>query len=1144
MQSDVTESGMVFADDPLWYQNAIIYELHIRAFADSNGDGIGDFRGLIGKLDYLQDLGVSALWVLPFYPSPLRDDGYDIANYTAVNPAYGTLADFQTFLEEAHRRGLRVITELVLNHTSDQHPWFQRARHAPPGSPERDFYVWNDNARKYAEARIIFKDFETSNWTWDPVANAYFWHRFYSHQPDLNYDNPAVHEATFQVLDFWLSKGVDGLRLDAVPYLYEREGTNCENLPETHAYLKKLRQHVDEKFLNRMLLAEANQWPEDAAAYFGAGDECHMNFHFPVMPRLFMAVRTEDRFPIVDILQQTPPIPPTCQWATFLRNHDELTLEMVTDEDRDSMYRFYAQDPQARINLGIRRRLAPLLENHRGKIELLNALLLSLPGTPVLYYGDEIGMGDNIYLGDRNGVRTPMQWSGERNAGFSKANPQRLYFPVIIDPEYHYEAVNVEAQEKNPHSLLWWMKRLLALRKRYQAFGRGSLEFVTADNARVLTFLRRFPVARAKEDGGESGGSQAARPQAAEGPTPEYILVVANLSRHAQCVVLDLSEFQGYVPVEMLGRTRFPVVGGQPYQITLGSYAFYWFSLEPQRAGAVTGGGVDSLPRITVPGRWEELLYGEGRESLEEVLPGYLPRSYWFQDGERTTEAVHLLQSVAVTADGVNAWLALAQVEYGESDTETFVLPLAFATGPEADRLLNQYPRAVVARLKLKLKKPAESKYGVLYDPLADKAYAQGLVEAIVQGKRFDGHAGQLVATALPALAPLHDPAAPVPEILSLRVYHQDTLAACGDRLLLRVCRRVEPGIDPEVEVSQALLEKTGFRSFLPVVGTLEYREDGGRVWTLATLKANQAAPGDAWQHTRDSLGRYYEHALTHKDQGVQLPLERQSWFELIEQEPPALAREVFGVYLEHVRLLGQRTAEYHIALASITDVPDFAPEPFTTLVQRSIYQSLRTQARQTLELLRKRVRGLPEAVQPLGRELLGREDELLGYARRVYERKITAQQIRCHGDYHLARVLYTGNDFVLLDLEGAPGRPVSARRRKRSPLRDVGTMLCSFHYAALAAARHGAVRQEDYAALGPWIHFWRRWVAVTYLKAYLAAAAGQAFLPRAREELENLLRFYLLKRATNELRDDLLTHLDRAEVPLQFLLQVMEASR
>jgi len=444
-----------------WYKDAIIYEVHVRAFFDSVTDGIGDFGGLTQKLDYLEDLGVTAIWLLPFCPSPLRDDGYDIANYTDVHPSYGTLKDFQRFLREAHRRGLRVITELVLNHTSDQHGWFQRSRRALPGSRWRNYYVWSDTPEKYRDARIIFKDFESSNWSWDPVAKAYYWHRFYSHQPDLNWDNPEVREAMFDAMDFWLDLGIDGLRLDAVPYLFEREGTNCENLPETHQALRELRKHVDEKYQDRMLLAEANQWPEDAVAYFGQGDECHMAFHFPVMPRLFMSLRMEDRYPITDILKLTPPIPQSCQWALFLRNHDELTLEMVTDEERDYMNRTYARDREMRINLGIRRRLAPLLENDRRRIELMNALLFSLPGTPVIYYGDEIGMGDNVFLGDRNGVRTPMQWSPDRNAGFSRANPQRLYLPVNIDPEYHYETVNVEAQQNNPHSLLWWTKRLI-----------------------------------------------------------------------------------------------------------------------------------------------------------------------------------------------------------------------------------------------------------------------------------------------------------------------------------------------------------------------------------------------------------------------------------------------------------------------------------------------------------------------------------------------------------------------------------------------------------------------------------------------------------------------------------------------------------
>ncbi|MDX5348895.1 MAG: maltose alpha-D-glucosyltransferase, partial [Hymenobacteraceae bacterium] len=544
-------------DNLRWYKDAIIYELHIKAFFDSNGDGIGDFEGLIKKLDYLEDLGVTAIWVLPFYPSPLRDDGYDIADYYAINPSYGNIKQFKHFMDEAHKRGLKVITELVINHTSDQHPWFQRARRAEPDSPERNFYVWTDDPNDYNLVRIIFQDYEASNWTWDPVAKAYYWHRFFHHQPDLNYDNPAVQKEVFKMLDFWLDMGVDGFRLDAVPYLFEREGTNCENLPETHEFLKKLRKHVDEKYPGRMLLAEANMWPEDSASYFGNGDECHMNYHFPIMPRMFMAVKMEDRYPLIDILDQTPEIPESCQWAMFLRNHDELTLEMVTDEERDYMYKVYTKDPMARINLGIRHRLAPLLDNNRSKIELMNVLLFSLPGTPVIYYGDEIGMGDNYYLGDRDGVRTPMQWSADRNAGFSQANPQQLYLPVIIDPEYKFEAINVETQQQNTNSLLWWMKRSIAMRKRYKAFGRGDIKFLSPSNSKVLVFLRRY------ED--------------------EIILVVANLSRFAEAVEMDLSEYKDYIPVEVFSQNKFPGIKEELYTITLAPHGYYWFQLRKSK---------------------------------------------------------------------------------------------------------------------------------------------------------------------------------------------------------------------------------------------------------------------------------------------------------------------------------------------------------------------------------------------------------------------------------------------------------------------------------------------------------------------------------------------------------------------------------
>ena len=617
---------------PQWYKDAVLYQLHVRAFYDSDADGIGDFTGLTEKLDYVQDVGVTAIWLLPFYPSPLRDDGYDIADYKNIHPNYGTLQDFKAFLREAHARGLHVITELVINHTSDQHPWFQRARRAKPGDPAREFYVWSDDPEKYREARIIFKDFEHSNWAWDPAAHAYYWHRFYSHQPDLNFDNPAVHDAVLDAMDFWLEMGVDGLRLDAVPYLYEREGTNCENLPETHAFLKQLRRHVDERFEDRMLLAEANQWPEDAVAYFGDGDECHMAFHFPVMPRMFMAVRMEDRFPVIDILTQTPAIPETAQWAVFLRNHDELTLEMVTDEERDYMYRVYAQDPQARINLGIRRRLAPLLGNHRRSIELLNGLLLSLPGTPTLYYGDEIGMGDNIYLGDRNGVRTPMQWSADRNAGFSRANPQRLFLPITIDPEYHYEAVNAESQRHNPHSLFWWMKRIIALRKRYRAFGRGAIEFLYPENRKVLVFLRRFE--------------------------EEEILVVANLSRFVQYVELDLSAFDGWIPVELFGRTPFPPIGKLPYFVTLGPHAIFWFALERPRAIEAVAAEAP-VPALRVSGDVSQLFENRGRASLEGILPAFLQMRRWFGGKARGIKGAQILDAVPFPATDPIARLTL-----------------------------------------------------------------------------------------------------------------------------------------------------------------------------------------------------------------------------------------------------------------------------------------------------------------------------------------------------------------------------------------------------------------------------------------------------------------------------------------------------
>src|SRR5579884_3360911 len=702
------QSEIYFEDNPLWYKDAIIYELHVKAFHDSNGDGIGEFRGLTEKLDYIESLGITAIWLLPFYPSPLKDDGYDIADYMNVHPHYGTLRDFKVFLREAHRRGLRVITELVLNHTSDQHPWFQRARRAKPGSVWRDFYVWSETADKYRDARIIFKDFEASNWSWDPIANAYFWHRFYHHQPDLNFDNPEVGKALFEVVNFWLAMGVDGMRLDAVPYLYEREGTNCENLPETHVFLKQLRREVDLQFRNRMFLAEANQWPEDAVAYFGNGDECQMAFHFPVMPRMFMALRMEDRFPILDILAQTPQIPDSCQWAMFLRNHDELTLEMVTDEERDYMYRAYAHDPQMRVNLGIRRRLASLLGKDWNQIELMNGLLFSLPGTPVIYYGDEIGMGDNIYLGDRNSVRTPMQWSADRNAGFSKASPHRLYLPIIIDPDAHYEAFNVEAQQNNRNSMLWWMKRMIAMRKRYKAFGRGTLEFLLPDNHRVLAFIRRFQ--------------------------DEIILVVANLSRFVQFAAIDLSEFKGVTPMEMFGRTEFPLIGETPYSLTIGAHAFYWFVLPAKTAELAEASQGKALRSITVSESWMNVFHARPRAVLEEGLMHYLPARRWLSGKGRHIKAATLVEIAAVPADGSDSCITLVLVEYTAEESEIYAVPLSFAAGERAEQVRQQSRDSILAEIQI-LDDSTPS--GVLYDAAIDKSFCSELLHTILESKHI-----------------------------------------------------------------------------------------------------------------------------------------------------------------------------------------------------------------------------------------------------------------------------------------------------------------------------------------------------------------------------------------------------------------------
>ncbi|HTU16836.1 MAG TPA: maltose alpha-D-glucosyltransferase [Gemmataceae bacterium] len=1100
-------------EDPLWYKDAIIYELHVRAYCDSNRDGIGDFLGVVEKLDYLQDLGITAIWLLPFYPSPLRDDGYDIADYTSVNPIYGTIDDFQKLLDEAHNRGLRIITELVVNHTSDQHPWFQRARRSPPGSSERDFYVWSETRDRFRDARIIFKDFELSNWTWDPVANAFYWHRFYSHQPDLNYDNPAVHEAVFRVLDFWLDRGVDGLRLDAIPYLYERDGTSCENLPETHAFLKKLRVYLDAKHKNRVLLAEANQWPEDAVAYFGQGDgdECHMCFHFPVMPRLFMAIQMEDRFPIVDILQQTPDIPANSQWALFLRNHDELTLEMVTEDDRDYMYRVYAHDRQARINLGIRRRLAPLLQNHRRKIELMNGLLLSLPGTPVIYYGDEIGMGDNIYLGDRNGVRTPMQWSGDRNGGFSETNPQRLFLPLVIDPEFHYEMINVETQQGNVHSLLWWMKRLFAQRRRHQAFGRGSLEMLSPDNPKTLAFIRRWQ--------------------------DEYILVVANLSRFVQCLRVDMSAYKGMMPIEMMGRSPFPAIGEPPYLLTLGPHTFYWFVLKPQPTAHSGAPEPPTIP-ITSARGWAGIFRGRPRQQLEEVLPAYLLSRPWFQGHLRTLQSTTIREVLLLGGGDQGPRLTLVQADFDEGEPEFYLLPLAFLPPPVDVADPTSAPGPVLARLQVRPGDGQDSAVGFLYDPSGERGFVSMVVDLIAHGGRCEGEAGEMHGEPEPSFAArAADPAA-LADLRSLE--SSNTVVLADERLVLKLYRRIEEGVHPEVEKNRVLLSKTSFTQVPAVLGALQYRTEKGEPATLGIVQELASSQGDAWQLTLDALHRFFDTILADVNNPPSMDWQR-SAVDLSEQEIPAQVQELLGSYLETARLMARRVGELHVALASVTDNADFEPEPFTAQYQRSLYQSMRGRLRQTLPVLRQRLASWPEPLREPANRLFQSEEKLMRLAHRILDRLIEAPRIRCHGHLHLGHLLYTGKDFLIIDLEGEADRSLVHRRRKRSPVRDLASLHRSLQEAALAALKQGSVRSEDAAALEPWARFWQRWASVVFLKEYRAVPGTAELLPREPAALMLLLDFYRLGWNISGLRHELDRLTDRTAMFLRNVLQMID---
>lgn len=1068
-----------FIDDPLWYKDAVIYQLHIKSFFDSNNDGIGDFAGLISKLDYIAELGVNTLWLLPFYPSPRRDDGYDIAEYKAVHPDYGSMADARRFIAEAHKRGLRVITELVINHTSDQHPWFQRARHAKRGSKAREFYVWSDDDQKYDGTRIIFLDTEKSNWTWDPVAGQYFWHRFYSHQPDLNFDNPQVLKAVIGVMRFWLDLGVDGLRLDAIPYLIERDGTNNENLAETHDVLKAIRAEIDANYPDRMLLAEANQWPEDTRPYFGEGDgdECHMAFHFPLMPRMYMALAMEDRFPITDILRQTPEIPANCQWAIFLRNHDELTLEMVTDRERDYLWNYYAEDRRARINLGIRRRLAPLLQRDRRRIELLTSLLLSMPGTPTLYYGDELGMGDNIYLGDRDGVRTPMQWSPDRNGGFSRADPQRLVLPPIMDPLYGYQTVNVEAQSHDPHSLLNWTRRMLAVRKQQKAFGRGSLRTLTPSNRRILAYIREYTDA--------------------DGNT-EVILCVANVSRAAQAAELELSQFADKVPVEMLGGSAFPPIGQLPFLLTLPPYAFYWFLLASRdRMPSWHIQATEGLPELTtlvLRKRMEELLQAPASDTLQStILPQYLPKRRWFAGKEGPIDGVRLCYGVRFGTAATP--VLLSEIEVLSDGTATrYQLPFGLLREEQIHTALPQ--QLALSRVR------RTHQVGLITDAFVLEPFIHAVMQACQDGLRLpcgdsEGELRFECTEQLAGLA-LDDES----EVRYLSAEQSNSSVVIGDRVVLKLIRRVNPGIHPELEMS-AYLTAAGFANISPLLAWVSRVDEQHAPHLLMIAQGYLSNQGDAWGWTQNTLERAIRDQMepTRND---------------AEAHTDALA-ELSGF----AALLGQRLGEMHLLLAAPTEDPAFQPRPSDAQDSERWRAQISTELTHALDLLAQHRDTLDSDSQSLVDDLQQQRDGLAQHIDTLSKQAQGGLLMRVHGDLHLGQVLVVQGDAYLIDFEGEPARPLEERRAKHSPYKDVSGVLRSFDYAAAMILRSASAvdlsepaRQARQRVARQYLHQSRH----AFVEAYGLATAAMPHAWQHAEGERAALELFCLEKAAYEI--------------------------
>lgn len=1082
-----------------WFKEAIFYELSVRAFYDSNGDGIGDFRGLTEKLDYLEDLDINTIWLLPFYPSPLRDDGYDVTDYTDVHPDYGTLSDFKHFLKEAHRRNIRVIIELILNHTSDQHPWFKRARKSKPGSRYRNFYVWSDNPDKYKEARVIIQSEESSNWTWDNEARAYYWHRYFSYTPELNYDNPEVQLEMMKVIDFWLKLGVDGFRLAAIPFLFEEEGTSCENLPQTHAFVKKIRKHIDTHYKEKVLIADANLWPEDAAKYFGHGDECHMVFNYPLMPRLFLSLRTEDSYPITDIMEQTPSAPPGCQWAVFLRNHDELGLELVTEEEKDYLLKAYANDAQTKFNYGIRRRLAPLLNNDRRKIELLYALLFSLPGTPVIYYGDEIGMGDNVYLGGRHSVRTPMQWNMNINAGFSEANPQKLYLPVITDPVYRYESVNVAAQLENSSSLIWWIRNAIAIRKRLNLFGRGDIEFIQTNNNKVLCFSRSLD--------------------------NHQVVVVFNLSQFSQAARLNLTDYRGCNVTEVFSQNRFPGVESAEYPITIGPYGYYWFQLHSSHKLKQTASGSE-LPLFESGLSWERAFQEQQYKRFFErkALPAYLKKCKWFDGQTRTITKITIHLILPLKADDTYHYLLLIELQYVQRLPEFYFLPIVFMAGDKLFGDAEYSLQSVICRADI------QGQTGFVMDATYDPQFRSFVLCAIERKQRITNDEASLEFQ--PSLFNRINPSTSI----SSRIHKSDqnsTDIVFNEKYILKLYHRVEAEINPALELIRFISENTTFSHSPRYLGSMELRLKTGEKMVLGLLMDKTENRGDGWTMATDSVGRFFERVIIGARQ-TKLPALVNKPFMKFEDAPPLIQEFIGRGFYERVVRLGQRTAELHMALASDNTRPEMSPEPFTINYQRALYASLRKLVRDRFNMLRQSKSKLPPDAVTLAAEVLASESVILEAFREIAETPLQAQKIRIHGNFHLEQIIFTGNDFVITGFEGEPDSTFTEIRLKKSPLKDVASMMRSFHYAAFGKIlMNENYRKRERENIEVWAEQWQHYISRFYLGAYLERLGQQNWTYND----DVLLRTFLIEKAIDELHYELNYRTEWASIPLRGII-------